>query len=187
MTSGSRLASLVISWSPHASVRLPRFFPDHHNMYQTNNRTGIKRQNALRWLNVGDASASQAEASKKRQPGTGVWFLNRPEYAAWKTERSSLLWLLGKGKFGTAQQRFLPANGSSGLRQVHIEVGSDQHPGTSLVCRYHCLTALTFIAPQSPRIFLHIRRYDQRSPWYTFISISAIRTDSLSRVLSVRY
>ncbi|KAI9881492.1 MAG: hypothetical protein M1830_000055 [Pleopsidium flavum] len=65
------------------------------NDFLVSSQADGKRNKALRWLNVGDSSISYAEACKKRQSGTGTWFLTGSEYAAWKVNHGSLLWLHG--------------------------------------------------------------------------------------------
>ncbi|KAF4546475.1 Ankyrin repeat protein [Lasiodiplodia theobromae] len=47
------------------------------------------------WLSPPDPSTNYNKALKQRHEGSGRWFLQRPEYSDWKTERNSFLWLHG--------------------------------------------------------------------------------------------
>jgi hypothetical protein len=48
-----------------------------------------------KWLSAPDPSANYQKALKQRQDGTGLWFLESEQYAAWKTDDVSRLWLYG--------------------------------------------------------------------------------------------
>ena len=47
------------------------------------------------WLNAPDATVNHNSTFAKRQPGTGIWFVNSPLFKAWLTEENSFLWLNG--------------------------------------------------------------------------------------------
>ncbi|KAI9794459.1 MAG: hypothetical protein M1816_005529 [Peltula sp. TS41687] len=47
------------------------------------------------WLSAPDPSENYHRALKQRQAHTGVWFLESKEYAEWKTDSSSFIWLYG--------------------------------------------------------------------------------------------
>jgi hypothetical protein len=48
-----------------------------------------------RWLSAPDPSLNYQKALKQRQADTGVWFLESEQYAKWKTDTASFLWLYG--------------------------------------------------------------------------------------------
>lgn len=48
-----------------------------------------------RWLSAPDPSLNYKKALKQRQAGTGVWFLESKQYAKWKTDTASFLFLYG--------------------------------------------------------------------------------------------
>src|SRR5579871_5355398 len=47
------------------------------------------------WLAAPDPSINYQKALKQRQGDTGLWFLGSEQYAMWKSEGSSFLWLYG--------------------------------------------------------------------------------------------
>ncbi|KAL8684102.1 MAG: hypothetical protein Q9224_006613 [Gallowayella concinna] len=47
------------------------------------------------WLSVPDPSINYNEARRRWQAKTGEWFTNNPNYAAWKAESNSIMWLHG--------------------------------------------------------------------------------------------
>ncbi|KAH7016244.1 ankyrin repeat-containing domain protein [Microdochium trichocladiopsis] len=47
------------------------------------------------WLSPSDPSTNLHKARRQRYQGTGQWFLESHEYAKWKKERNSFLWLNG--------------------------------------------------------------------------------------------
>lgn len=47
------------------------------------------------WLDAPLPSSNHSIAMKKRQPNTGEWFTKSIEFAQWKTEARSLIWLHG--------------------------------------------------------------------------------------------
>lgn len=47
------------------------------------------------WLSAPDPSTNHQKASKQRQASTGLWFLESNQYAEWKTNSASPLWLYG--------------------------------------------------------------------------------------------
>lgn len=47
------------------------------------------------WLCPLDLSSNHDAANIKREPGTGKWLLQAPEYCRWKTS-GSLIWLNGE-------------------------------------------------------------------------------------------
>jgi hypothetical protein len=46
-----------------------------------------------KWLSPADPSTNYDEALKMRHDGTGRWLLQDPQYASWKKEPTSFLWL----------------------------------------------------------------------------------------------
>ncbi|KAF4943619.1 hypothetical protein FSARC_14876 [Fusarium sarcochroum] len=47
------------------------------------------------WLMALDATIGFNEAVKKKHPGTGMWFVKSPIFAAWLEKSGSFLWLVG--------------------------------------------------------------------------------------------
>ena len=47
------------------------------------------------WLSAPDPSTNYQKSLKQRQPDTGLWFLESEQYARWKTDAASPLWLYG--------------------------------------------------------------------------------------------
>ena len=48
-----------------------------------------------RWLAAPLPSSNHNAAMKKKQPNTGEWFTQSKEFAEWKNETSSFIWLHG--------------------------------------------------------------------------------------------
>jgi Cdc6-like AAA superfamily ATPase len=48
-----------------------------------------------RWLSAPDPYLNYKKALKQRQAHTGVWFLESEQYAKWKTDTTTFLWLYG--------------------------------------------------------------------------------------------
>ena len=48
-----------------------------------------------RWLSAPDPYLNYRKALKQRQACTGLWFLESEQYAKWKTDTASFLWLYG--------------------------------------------------------------------------------------------
>ena len=48
-----------------------------------------------RWLAAPLPSFNHNTAMKKKQPNTGEWFTQSKEFAEWKNEKSSFIWLHG--------------------------------------------------------------------------------------------
>jgi SpoVK/Ycf46/Vps4 family AAA+-type ATPase len=54
------------------------------------------KQEIVRWLSHGnDPETNHRAARKKHEEGTGKWFTESKEYARWKEEPNSFLWLYG--------------------------------------------------------------------------------------------
>ncbi|CAI6334359.1 unnamed protein product [Periconia digitata] len=53
------------------------------------------RRKIATWLSSPEPSTNFNKARKQHQEGSGGWFLESSEYAAWKTDRNSFLWLSG--------------------------------------------------------------------------------------------
>jgi hypothetical protein len=53
------------------------------------------RKRIHRWLSAPDPWLNYNKALKERQPGTGTWFVENKQYANWKTNPDSFLWLYG--------------------------------------------------------------------------------------------
>lgn len=47
------------------------------------NQEGERHRAVLEWLSPGDFAAQQTDFISKRQKGTGLWFINSPEFAEW--------------------------------------------------------------------------------------------------------
>ncbi|UNI22934.1 hypothetical protein JDV02_008778 [Purpureocillium takamizusanense] len=47
------------------------------------------------WLKAPDPTAFYSQTIKKKQPGTGLWFVRRWEFRGWLAEPNSFLWLYG--------------------------------------------------------------------------------------------
>ena len=58
-----------------------------------------EEQKIFDWLSMYSFSDSHNSAAQRREPGTGAWILNSPEYKDWRTPDSSLLWLYGQCKY----------------------------------------------------------------------------------------
>ncbi|KIY01694.1 uncharacterized protein Z520_01832 [Fonsecaea multimorphosa CBS 102226] len=52
------------------------------------------------WLKAPDASVNHNAACAKRHPGTGMWFINGPEFTTWLKQDGSFLWLKGPAGCG---------------------------------------------------------------------------------------
>ncbi|KAH7000290.1 hypothetical protein EDB80DRAFT_811411, partial [Ilyonectria destructans] len=49
----------------------------------------------ISWLKAPDATIDYNETSKKKHPGTGLWFVKGPHFTAWLSRSNSFLWLNG--------------------------------------------------------------------------------------------
>ncbi|KAI9766559.1 MAG: hypothetical protein M1839_004886 [Geoglossum umbratile] len=58
-------------------------------------RIDDQREKIHRWLSPPDPSFNHHEACKKRQAKTGTWFVGSEQFANWKTNPNSFLWLHG--------------------------------------------------------------------------------------------
>ena len=56
---------------------------------------GFQETKISQWLDAPLPSSNHNSAMKKRQPNTGEWFTQSKEYADWKTETGSFIWLHG--------------------------------------------------------------------------------------------
>jgi hypothetical protein len=56
---------------------------------------GDSRKQIHRWLSAPDPWLNYNKALKERQVGTGTWFIKSKQYADWKTNLDSFLWLYG--------------------------------------------------------------------------------------------
>ncbi|KAI5859462.1 hypothetical protein GGS23DRAFT_585518 [Durotheca rogersii] len=54
-----------------------------------------RRQDVLKWLSPLDYASQQADFLSRRQPGTGKWFLESPEYKVWVEEGRKTLFCPG--------------------------------------------------------------------------------------------
>lgn len=54
-----------------------------------------EREKILRSLGPVDPARYHQNNSRLRQPGTGMWFIQSPEYQSWLKESESRLWLQG--------------------------------------------------------------------------------------------
>jgi hypothetical protein len=54
-----------------------------------------KLSKVRQWLSAPDPSANYQKALKQRQADTGLWFLGSEQYARWKKDAASPLWLYG--------------------------------------------------------------------------------------------
>jgi hypothetical protein len=53
----------------------------------------------LRWLAPVNQSKVHNTAKRDRQPKTGIWFIDGPEFNQWLVNPASLIWLHGSGAF----------------------------------------------------------------------------------------
>lgn len=51
--------------------------------------------NIISWLKAPDATINYNETSKKKHPGTGMWFVKGLDFTTWLTRSNSFLWLNG--------------------------------------------------------------------------------------------
>ena len=51
--------------------------------------------NLYAWLKAPDATIEHNAACAKKHPGTGLWFINSPQFLTWLTEENSVIWLNG--------------------------------------------------------------------------------------------
>jgi adenylylsulfate kinase-like enzyme len=63
--------------------------------YVNLNALDDNRKNIHRWLSAPDPWLNYNKALKERQAGTGTWFIKSKQYANWKTNPDSILWLHG--------------------------------------------------------------------------------------------
>ncbi|MCJ1403803.1 hypothetical protein MMC11_007026 [Xylographa trunciseda] len=54
-----------------------------------------RKQDIHHWLSAPDPNSNHHSACKKQQESTGAWFVEGDQYAAWKAEPQSFLWLHG--------------------------------------------------------------------------------------------
>ncbi len=47
------------------------------------------------WLSATDPSSNLNRAREQRQTGTGLWFLHGDDFAHWKNDKESYVWLYG--------------------------------------------------------------------------------------------
>jgi hypothetical protein len=47
------------------------------------------------WLSAPDVTVDHANIKVKRQPDTGLWFINGDIFKSWKTSQQSFIWLYG--------------------------------------------------------------------------------------------
>ncbi|RYP57562.1 hypothetical protein DL770_010640 [Monosporascus sp. CRB-9-2] len=58
-------------------------------------RTSQVSSTICEWLKAPDATINFNEASKKKHPGTGLWFVRGPHFTSWLEKPNSFLWLVG--------------------------------------------------------------------------------------------
>jgi hypothetical protein len=58
-----------------------------------------RRQKIHEWLSPPDPSSNHNAACKKKQPMTGAWLVEGPQFEEWKTRPNSFLWLHGIRKY----------------------------------------------------------------------------------------
>ncbi|KAL6229077.1 nucleoside phosphorylase domain-containing protein [Aspergillus navahoensis] len=75
-----------------------------------------------KWLSPPDPSTNLNEAQKKRQEGTGSWFLNSEPFKQWKTGNRQHLWLHG-----------IPGCGKTVLSAAIIENLNQQHDSSYII------------------------------------------------------
>ncbi|KAJ4315012.1 hypothetical protein N0V94_006178 [Neodidymelliopsis sp. IMI 364377] len=82
-----------------------------------------ERAKIFAWLSAPDPSTNYNKALKQLLKGTGLWFLEGQEFAKWKTEDSSLLWLHG-----------IPGSGKTILSSAIVQnlLDEDRIVGTSI-------------------------------------------------------
>lgn len=74
-----------------------------------------KRQEILNWLSPLDYSAQQSDNIARRQPGTGEWLLDSPEFKSWSSGSKQTLFFPG-----------IPGAGKTILTSIVIEELFDQ-------------------------------------------------------------
>ncbi|KAF9639931.1 hypothetical protein BFW01_g11737 [Lasiodiplodia theobromae] len=57
--------------------------------------TDIKRQQVLDWISQITSASKQQDHLRRRQEGTGTWFLNEPLFQGWLLGHPSVLWCPG--------------------------------------------------------------------------------------------
>src|SRR6202451_2575857 len=53
------------------------------------------REKIYRWLSPPDPSSNHNDACEKRQDSTGTWFVEGKQFADWKNDPNSFVWLYG--------------------------------------------------------------------------------------------
>jgi hypothetical protein len=96
------------------------------------------------WLKAPDALINYHEACKKKHPGTGLWFINGPEFNTWLRTPSSFLWLNGFAGCGksvlssTIIQHTLHhrrSNPSTGIAFFYFTFNDESKQNTSAMLR----------------------------------------------------
>ena len=59
-----------------------------------------REKDALTWLSAPDPSTNYENARTSRHASTGSWFLESKDFAQWKVDANSLIWLYGKAGCG---------------------------------------------------------------------------------------
>jgi hypothetical protein len=80
------------------------------------------REKIYKWLAAPDPSNNFLEAERKHLDGTGMWFINSPEFKAWKEGVKSHLWIYGISKWMEYVGFTYILRSNSGFRKVNIVV-----------------------------------------------------------------
>ena len=78
------------------------------------------------WLRPPNPSSNLSNARKKRQKDTGVWFLQSPIFASWKTTPQSCLWLSGK-----------PGSGKTVLNSTVVQALFEERDATTSIVYFY--------------------------------------------------
>lgn len=87
-----------------------------------------KRQEILDWLTPVDSFAQQSDFIRRRQPGTGQWLLDSPEYNKWKVAKGEILFCHG-----------IPGAGKTILSSIAVDdLQGCQAAENVAVCHFYC-------------------------------------------------
>jgi hypothetical protein len=85
---------------------------EYYNNIPTDDRPMRERLQILQWLASLDQWQVHTAAVKRREPGTGLWFLDGDLFMQWLEEPASFLWIYGGSQFS---RLILPLSGNAKL------------------------------------------------------------------------
>lgn len=91
-----------------------------------------KQQEILDWLMPVDTAAQQADFFRRRQPGSGQWLIESPEYNKWKVAKGETLFCHGIPRAG---KTILSSNAVDDLQACHASHASHD----VAVCYFYCI------------------------------------------------